>query len=337
MIRDYVHQGLSVNRCIEISGLTRHQYYYRSTGKAKGRKPSQVTLFKESHSGMIQEVDNSEVVSRIVEIKLDPDHANYYRLITMTLCLQGYYINHKKVYRLMYEYLLLEDKASRSSKRYVQHRRAVPRRALEILEMDIKYVWIVGKSRYAFVLTIIDTFTRYVLHWSAGYSMKSGQVQDVWEYVIAHYIQPYRGKDHQIEIEVRSDNGSQFSSKQIIDFFKENELTQLHTHPYTPEENGHIESFHKTLSKAISKDRFESLSALEKRLSTFYTAYNNKRAHGSILGLPPAIYWSLQSNGYIEIIIDEEKRKVKSKLKVAYQDIMELPNIWQYRYRVLRA
>ncbi|MFT6336796.1 MAG: hypothetical protein ACJATI_003557 [Halioglobus sp.] len=34
--------------------------------------------------------------------------------------------------------------------------------------MDIKYVWLYEKRKYDFVLTVIDTFTRYVQHWLVG-------------------------------------------------------------------------------------------------------------------------------------------------------------------------
>jgi transposase InsO family protein len=39
------------------------------------------------------------------------------------------------------------------------------------------------------------------------------------------------------------------SAKLIQEFFKENYLNQVFTHPYTPQENGHIESFHAILAK----------------------------------------------------------------------------------------
>lgn len=334
MVRNYSSQGLVLSRCFAISGISKNQYYYKRTGRAKGKRPSVSTAHKDRSSGVLTSVDNTDVVRRIVEIKLEVDHANYYKLITKTLCLEGYYINHKKVYRLMYEHLLLEDRKKSAGKKYVQYRRVAPKGPLEVLEMDIKYVWLDEKRRYAFVLTVIDTFTRYVLHWSVGLQMKTQQVKEVWEYVIAHYIQPYRGKDYSIDIEVRSDNGKQFSSKEIIAFFNENELNQVHTHPYTPEENGHIESFHNTLGKSIKKDRFTNLSDLERRLQKFYLAYNNKRAHGSTLGLPPAIFWSLVSMKQIEVEVNEEKRRTNCKLKVAYQDILGLPNIRKYQYRV---
>jgi hypothetical protein len=39
-----------------------------------------------------------------------------------------------------------------------------------------------------------------------------------------------------INIEVRNDNDSRFSAKLIQEFFKENYLNQVFTHPYTPQE-----------------------------------------------------------------------------------------------------
>jgi len=337
MVRDYNAQGLSVHRCLELVELSANQYYHRSSSRPAGRRRSSTTPYKSPSSGERTQVSNADVVSKIVEIKLDPDHANYYRLITKTLCLQGYYINHKKVYRLMDEYLLLEDRKKQRSKTYVKYRRVAPSQALQILEMDIKYVYIHGKRRYAYVLTVIDTYTRYVLHWDVGYSMKTLQVKQVWEYIIAHYIQPIRGRSAAVDIEVRSDNGPQFGSQEILQFFEDNDLVKVFTHPYTPEENGHIESFHSKLGKSLSKDRFADLSSLEQRLTDFYTMYNNKRSHGSLKGLPPAVFWAMEDLGHLEVITEPEKRRSTIVLNVAYQDILGIPHIHKYKYRAMRA
>ena len=56
----------------------------------------------------VKEVDNKEVVDEIVAIKLNPDLPNGYRMLTRNLQMVGYYINHKKVYRLMFLHMLLE-------------------------------------------------------------------------------------------------------------------------------------------------------------------------------------------------------------------------------------
>jgi transposase InsO family protein len=316
--------------------MSKNQFYHKSSGLKPGRGHSKTTRYCDPKTKEVVEVNNEEVVQRIVSLKLDPDHANHYRLIALGLCILGFFINHKKVYRLMFEYLLLEEPRRRLGREFAKYRRVAPTRALQVLEMDIKYVWVYEKNKFAFILSVIDTFTRYVLHWTVGYTMKSAQVKAVWEYIIAQYLQDKRLEVGPIEIEVRNDNGKQFNNQLIIDFFKENEMTQVFTHAYTPEENGHIESFHKTLGKAIKDDVFTSLAMLENRLSRFYTIYNNSRNHGSIKGLPPALFWTLQEQDLIEVKVSE-KRLVTYKLKVAYQDILTLPQIDKYLYRANRA
>ena len=327
-------QGLKRDHCLTITGLTKNQFYYVQSGVRPGRCRSSSTLWRDPATNLTYEVDNVEVVQKIVEIKLNPDLANGYRLIAVTLQIQGYYINHKKVYRLMLEYILLESPRRRSGREFAKYRRVAPLRPLEIIEMDIKYVWIYGIRKYAFILTVIDTFTRYVLHWDIGYTMKSHQVKAVWEYIITHYLQPAGIREQRLDVEVRNDNGKQFNSNLIIGFFKENYLNQVFTHPYTPEENGNIESFHYTLGKAIQRDQFVSLEMLSQRLKKFYTSYNNDRSHGSINGLPPSKFWALYEQDKIEVI-PLEKRRVKFGLKVAYQDILSIPWITKYDYRAL--
>lgn len=333
MIGHYMSEGLRRDDCLKIARMSKHQYYYRQTGSKPGRRASVCTNYRDPDTQEIVKVSNEEVLAKIVEIKLDPDLSNHYRLICFALCLQGYYINHKKVYRLMNEQQLLEEPRKRTGRDFVKFRRVAPSGPLEVLEMDIKYVWIYEKSRYGYILTVIDTFSRYVLHWDVGYSMKSIQVKQVWDYIVLHYLQDKRLKEGPIEIEVRNDNGKQFNSNLIIDYFKANDMTQVFTHPYTPEENGHIESFHKTLGKALKQEVFTSLSSVRDRLNRFYASYNNNRSHGSTKGLPPALFWVLHEKGYIDVKINE-KRKSTYKLRVALQDIHLLDNIDKYHYRV---
>lgn len=326
--------GLKRDVCLNLVGLTSNQFYYQSTGTKPGRRASQTTTWRDPNTQLNYEIDNLVIVDKVVEIKLDPDHTNWYRMITRTLQLRGYYINHKKLYRLMLEHVLLGEPRKRTGRDFVKYRRIAPEGPLRLIEMDIKYVWIAGHRRYAFILTIIDTFTRYVLHWAAGYSMKSVQVKAAWEYVIAEYLQPAGTKKEEVEIEVRNDNGKQFSSHLILDFFKENELNQVFTHPYTPEENGHVESFHGILGKALKRDAFSNLEQLETRLKRFYSCYNNQRSHGGTIGIPPSKFWRLFELDKIEVK-EIEKRKIKFTLAIPYQDVMTIDLIDKYDYRVI--
>lgn len=336
IVRDFMAQGYKRDESLRAVGLTKNQFYYKPKGTKPGKRKTDLTKWRDPQTKQSHLVANTEVVKEIVELKLDPDHANWYRLITFTMQIRGYYINHKKVYRLMFESLLLDEPAKKTGRNFVKFRKIAPTGPLQIIEMDIKYVWIEGTNKYAFVFTILDTFTRYALHWSVGYSMKSEQIKWSWEYVIAEYLQPHGVNPKDLVVEVRSDNGKQFTSDMIRQFFEDNGLDQVFTKPYTPEENGHIESFHSIINKALANDTFIDLNHLEQRLERFYICYNNDRSHSGTKGIPPAKFWALYAMNYLEII-PLKINAIKIKLKVAYQDILTLPRIDMYQYRGIQT
>lgn len=301
---------------LPIVGISKHQYYYRSKGKRSGRKPSSTTQRLINGEQVVE--TNEQVIDQIISTQANPDTDYGYQRMRSSLILLGYFINPKKVYRIMKENALLKPRGKKASKTYAKYRVLTPEKPLTLLEMDIKYFWIADQRRYAYVLTIIDTFTRYVLDWRLGYTMKTYQVKEVWEKIIINYLQPRNLLKEGVHIEVRNDNGPQFSSKKTQAFFKENYLNQVFTHAYTPQENGHVESFHSILSTSIGNQQFWTLSDLENRLKIFYQNYNNIRIHGSIAGLPPLIFWNLWEQGHIKRTIMKNK-KVKFKLLIPAQ------------------
>lgn len=302
-----------------IVGITKHQYYYQPTGKTRGRKTSEFTFKIEKDN--VEKTPNSKVVESIKEIQEDPDTDYGYRKMTFALMILGYIINHKKVYRIMKENLLLKEPAKKAGREFVKYRKVLPTEPLQVLEMDIKYVWVAQYSRYAFVLTIIDTFTRVVLAWEVAYQIKQSFVKLIWGKVINNYLQPYDCLKRNIQIEIRNDNDSRFVAKSVQDFFAENHLNQVFTHPYTPQENGHIESFHAILSQKLKRYNFWSMEDLEQTLVLFYEKYNNHRLHSSVLSLPPMVFWDCWNKNLVKTEINEEKRKIKHFLKIPYHKL----------------
>jgi transposase InsO family protein len=266
------------------------------------------------------ECSNQEVIQEIARIQLNPDTDYGYRKMTIQLMLLGFVINHKKVYRLMKNAYLLKSKQNRVEKKYVKYRIVTPTGPLEVLEMDIKQVWIAKDRRYAYILTIIDTFTRAVLRWQVGYQMRKYQIKLAWDFVITEYLQPANQFSKGVHVELRNDNGPQFSAKEVRDYFAENYINQVFTHPYTPQENGHVESFHKILNEALKTYTFWSLSELEDRLNVFYDTYNNKRLHASIAYLWPMKFWELWEEGKITRL-EKDKNRFKFVLNIPYQSI----------------
>lgn len=304
--------------------MSRHQYYYKPKATRPGNKPTETTS-RRIHDQIV-EVSNQEVVEQIKKTKDDPDTDYGYRKMCAVLMILGYYINHKKVYRIMKEQNLLKERYKRISKNYVKYRTVIPEGPLEVLEMDIKYVWVAQARRHAYILTIIDTFTRFVLHWQVGFSMKSTHVKNAWEQVIINYLQPADLLNKKIHVEVRNDNGPQFGAKMIREFFELNHLDQVFTHPFTPQENGHIESFHNILSRSLANRAFWDLDELITKLTVFYEKYNNTRLHSSIANLPPKLFWEMWDKNMINRKV-KNHRKVIFTLKCEYQQLSDNENL----------
>lgn len=321
MINKCVFQGMKRDVALVICGVTKHQYYYRPNGRKQGMFATNSTFRKQNEE--INSLDNQIVVDEIKRIHEDPDTDYGYHKMTSQLAILGYIINHKKVYRLMFEHQLLQEKHAKPSKTYVKYRKVFPTQPLEVLEMDIKFVWVEEFKRHAYVLTVIDTFTRVLLHGHVGYSIKKEDVKKVWDHVIINHLQPHDCLNKQMHIELRNDNDSRFSAKEIQKYFKENHLNQVFTHPYTPQENGHIESFHNILSKKLKQYRFWSIEQLEQVIILFYDKYNNQRLHSSICDLPPNIFVECWNKNQVQMSRDEVRRTIKFKLKFKLNETLD--------------
>ena len=256
MVGIYIAQGLKRDRVLGITGVSKHQYYYRPRSNKKRGCPVSTHTIKDE-----KKVNNEAVIDEIKTIQSEPDTNYGYQRMTYALMILGYYINHKKVYRLMKEANLLHERnQNKSSKQYAKYRIVTPTRPLEVLEMDIKMVWLNQHRRHAYILTIIDTFTRAVLDWSVGYQMKQDQVNQALQQVIINHLQPANLLQKDLHIELRNDNGPQFCAHNVRNFLSQNNIGQVFTHPYTPQENGHVESFHAILKEALGSQPYWSLN-----------------------------------------------------------------------------
>lgn len=264
---------------------------------------------------------NTELIALMRSIHQDQDTDYGYQKMAVALKLAGYQINRKKVYRIMKENQMLKEKHKKPSKEYVKYRKVFPAQPYEVLEMDIKFVWVEEFKMHAYILTTIDTFTRVVLHRYTAYSIKKQDVRKAWESIIINHLQPNDCLEKKIQIEVRNDNDSRFCARIIQEFFKENHLNQVFTHPYTPQENGHIESFHAILAKKLKPYSFYTLQELEQVLVLFYEKYNNQRLHSSVCNLPPNVFLECWNKALIEQTRDDRKRTIKFKLKIPYHQI----------------
>ncbi len=300
LINKFVARGMKVAKATYIAGIAKSTYYYKPNNKLKGKKPSKTTIFK----NMI--VDNAILLDDMKKI-LGREFNDYgYIRTTMALRDLGYRINPKKVYRIMKEnnWLFPKKRKKNLNKKYVKFTTPLPDFPFQVIEIDIKYVYIIGTQRNSYLITILDTFTRFAAEWVLEYNMKAQRVID-----LIYKLQKNECIENVPYISIRTDNGSQFIAKAFRELLEDNQMPHEYIHPGTPQENGHIESFHSTVEKNICKKyEFNSLQEAKETLKRFYDYYNNERIMKSILYLSPKNFLKLWYEGKIGIKREKNKQ-----------------------------
>ena len=85
------------------------------------------------------------------------------------------------------------------------------------------------------------------------------------------------------KLRIRTDNGSQYSSREFRESIKSLGIRHDFIWKNTPEQNGHIESFHKTLKKEYvwPKD-FARIHDAEEDLAHAHADYNKNKIHSGL-------------------------------------------------------
>ncbi|MGV3703801.1 MAG: transposase, partial [Arcticibacter sp.] len=250
-------------------------YYYKSRNGKRGVKPSTHT-FKLDGSM----VENQVVVEEIKDI-LSQEFCCYgYENVTQELRKQEYYINEKKVYRLMNEQSLLLGKVIRTSgkRKFVQHRKIEASYPMEYLCLDIKYVYVHSDKRSYYLLTILDVFSRKTVDQIFQKSIRQKDVINAFRRINQEY--GIKG------VTIRNDNGSQFIANSVKQYLRAAEANQEFTHIATPEENSYIEAFHSIVQReVVDRFEFDSFYHAKHTLAAHRSWYDNRRNHRRI-GMP---------------------------------------------------
>lgn len=304
IVRNMVAEGMATDTALALAEVPRSSYYYKPSGKRKGKAPSCRTMKNGNW------VEDSLVVEAIKEM-LGQDFIDYgYIRTTAALKQQGYIINKKKVYRLMKEQHLLykKTKAASSPKEYVEHTVPLCIRPFQIIELDIKYIYIQGLRRHAYLITMLDVFSRAVLVWDLGWTMKAENVVNLVNKLLKDWLIPLNVDPRELSVKVRTDNGSQFIAKKFREHLLKSTISNEYIRPATPQQNGHIESFHNTLTRLVChKYSFEDIYQAQEVLERFITVYNEKRIMKSILYMAPMKFLQKWAEG--QIIIETKNKR----------------------------
>lgn len=153
-----------------------------------------------------------------------------------------------------------------------------PDQAHEHWHVDIKYVNFHGT--FLFLISVIDGFSRYIVHHELRVTMQEHDVQLTIERAL-HLFPDARPR-------IISDNGTQFVAKDFTEFMRLKGLQHVRTSIAHPQSNGKLERFHATISaECLRKESFLDLDDARWRIADYVTFYNTKRLHSAIHYLTP--------------------------------------------------
>ncbi len=255
-----------------ITQIQRSTVYYLNKDSRPGRKPSRITVFK-------NETVTEERVLSSVKALLDHEFLSYgYYKISKQLKIDGFVINKKKVYRIMKNYNLLKAQRIRTSgkRTFIKFRKPVAERPLNYFEMDIKYIYIPEERRNAYLLSIIDVYSRKIIGHIYKRSIRKMDVINLWQ-SLKTTLNDFK------KITIRNDNGSQFIANDVRGYFHYHNINHEFTNIATPEDDGHIEAFHSILEREfLQRNDYTSFDEMKSAIARFMKCYNEERLHGSL-------------------------------------------------------
>ncbi|GAA4421852.1 IS3 family transposase [Nibrella viscosa] len=286
MASTFTQQGTPVRFVLAQLGLAPSVFYYRPTVGKKGCSPLGYTLF--APAGVF--VTDEEVVA-LIKALFHQEFVDYgYIKTTHWLRQQGYAINRKKVYRLLKEHRLLLSRLyrDRAGKHFVQYRVPKPVKPFEHLETDLKYIYVAGQGRNALLISIVDVLSRAIVGFKFQFSITKHDVVGLIKQVLQQYCFP-------LKVTLRNDNGSQFEAKLVREYLQQMHIDQEFSHVATPQDNGHIESYHSIVEHVICRRyEFASLAEADQTIERFVDFYNHERLHSGLGYQCPASFLSKQ-------------------------------------------
>ena len=130
------------------------------------------------------------------------------------------------------------------------------------------------------ILNIIDEYTRECLSCLVGRKLTAEDVtSELFNLFVLRAIPEY----------IRSDNGSEFTAREIRKWLGRIGVKTLYIEPGSPWENGYIESFNgKMRDELLNRELFTTLTEAKVLIGEWRLEYNHFRPHSALGYRPPA-------------------------------------------------
>lgn len=264
--------GITRKKILKEIGITLSKYYdwkkrYGNPNNHNCKSPKDHCITKEE-------------IEIITEYAKENNGEGYRRLSYMMIDENVAFVSPSSVYRVLFSKGLLQkwenNSDSKKGNGFEQ-----PTKVHEHWHIDIKYVNF--KGAFLFLISIIDGYSRYIVHHGLRRSMQEYDV----EIVLQQALELYPG----VRPRIISDNGTQFISKDFKNFLSHVQLVHVRTSIAYPQSNGKIERFHKTINQeCLTKNSLIDFDDAVKQINSYINFYNTQRLHSALYYLTPEDY-----------------------------------------------
>lgn len=275
----------TISELCRTFNIARSTYYYRQNSNDNQENNTENKLYTGHHAydkdGNL--VPEHKVVSLVKEYCNEFPHLGY-RMVTNYLNYEKELkVNHKRIYRIMKVLDLLQEQIVPKPKNYQLKQKHELTGPNQLWEMDMVQMYIDESGQWVYMFDIIDVYTREIVGHHESLRCRTKEALAALEQATDN-----RNTEN---LTLRTDNGTQFRSREFQRKINELDISHERTTVNTPEENAHIESFHGTLKRSeIYRNHYSDITHCRKSIDKFIDRYNNRRPHSSVGKMPPAVY-----------------------------------------------
>lgn len=249
-------------------GISRSKYYSWVNRQGQENQPNGV----QPKDHWLTESEKAAIINYYA----DHRQTGYRRLAYLMLDENVVAISPSSVYRVLSTAGFLRPTTTQPSKKGTGFHQ--PQQPHQHWHIDITYLNICGTFYY--LCTILDGYSRYIVHWEIRSAMTEADVEVV--------LQRARERFPQAKPRVISDNGPQFIARDFKHFIRLCGMQHVRTSPYYPQSNGKIERWHQTLKQeCIRPGSPLSPPDANRLVAAFVGQYNEQRLHSAIGYITP--------------------------------------------------
>ena len=231
-----------------------------------------------------------EIKKKIENVLIESPYYGYKR-ITAQLKKTGESFNHKRIYKIMGEYHLLQVRKSRKVPRTTNSRHNLVVYTNEIKYLgpvlpkwvwvsDITYVWV--GTGFAYLALIMDQAGKKIVGWAMSISLHRELCIEALTMAL---------KENQAPKYHHSDRGVQYCCHEYINILKVNNITPSMADVGVSVDNPYAESLNRSIKvEEVYLHAYESFTEAKDSIEKYIWVYNTRRLHSSLGYMSPVEY-----------------------------------------------